>query len=109
MHCMSWCTDTCYGWRDGCSDGLIPASTMVRAQIDNCTIYAMDAPEDVLSRACMLVCWCACSLLLLRRVCSSSALSATHGRPCATNTVPNAATVIISNIDSPSLTTQRPQ
>jgi hypothetical protein len=52
-------------WRDGCSDGLsllsateaMAESTKVTTAIDHCTTTAADAPEDVLTRAGVLV-WC---------------------------------------------------
>jgi hypothetical protein len=61
-----------------------------------------------LSLAAVLAPCSACSRLFIRPVCSSCALSATHGRLCNTNTAPSAATATTSNIATLPMQLQQP-
>ena len=76
------------------------ASTKVSGEIDHCTTTADAAHECTLSLHAVLVCCAACSLLFNRRLRSSSALHAAHGRLCDTSTAASAATVIIRSTDT---------
>lgn len=60
--------------------------------------YAMSSAWTPLSRAAVLVCCGACSLLFMRPVCSSCAPPAAHGRLRVTSTAASAATATISSI-----------
>ena len=66
------------------------------------------AQKGPLSLAAVLVCRAACSLLFMRPVCNSSALSARPGTLCAISMAPSAATATISSTDILPMHLQRP-